>query len=222
MCDPSIMGVASMATGLADAFGQQSAQKQQEEEYKKWMAMQDKNRAEENANQERLRLQAEAAQVQGLNKLSGASQAKQQGLEQSRLTDVFTNASDLTRDFTGDAATDTMAGGAGADTLTSVADKYLLQGQAALGKSDPTFMSDLAGKLSGAAKDARTRISNMATLSSYGPSFGGLDQFSDKALMDAGMTIDEINNFRNGSMKVYGIKQAVDPKHVVYQSGLRL
>lgn len=219
MCDPSIMGIASMAGGIFDAFGQMDAQKKQEEEYKKWADMQDKNRAEENVNQEKLRLQAETGRTQGVNQLSGASQTAQQGKEQGRLNNYLLNSNDLTRDFTGNAATDTMAGGAGSDTMTSVADKYLLTGQNDVAKNDQQFMGDLAGKLSSAAKSARTRIGNLAALGSMGSSSGGLDQFSDEALMRSGMTIEEINNMRNGSMKVYGVKQAVDPLHIVYQKG---
>lgn len=230
MCDPSIMGIASMATGLMDAFGQQDAWKKQEEEYDIWAKMQDKNRTEENARQEKFRMRAEDARNRGVQQLSGGSQRRQQVGEENRLANYINSNVDLTRDFPGggsdigaDESSATLAGGAGSDDLTtSVADKYLLAGQGDVAKNDTRFMSDLAGKLSGAAKEARTRIGNMATLGSYGGSSGGLDQYSDDALMRSGMSIEQINNLRNGSMQVYGVKQKVDPKHIVYQQGIRL
>lgn len=228
MCDPSIMGIASMATGMMDAFGQQDAWKKQDEEYDIWAKMQDKNRADENVNQEQFRLRAEAGRNRGVHQLSGGNQARHQVIEAGRLANDIASNVDLTRDFPGDdvsmsEGTDTLAGGAAADDLTtSVADKYLLAGQGDVAKNDPRFMADLAGKLSGAAKDARERIGHMATLGSYGGSSGGLDQLSTEALLRSGMTIEEINNLRNGSMSVYGVKQKVDPKHIVYQSGIRL
>jgi hypothetical protein len=222
MCDPSIMGIASMATNMADAFGQMGAQKKQEDAYNEWKKTQDLNRTQENATQEKLRTEAEAARTRGVNALSGPSQQAQQTTEQGRLTNYLLGTSDLTRDFAGGGATDTMAGGAGSDTMTSVADKYLLAGQGDVAKNDPQFMSDLAGKLSSAAKAAKDRIGNLAAISSYGGSFGGLDNFTTENLQRSGMTIDEINNFRNGQMKVYGAKQAVDPLHIVYQSGIKL
>jgi hypothetical protein len=235
MCDPSIMGIASMATGLADSFGQQSAQKRQDEEYRKWMAQQDKNREEENANQEALRKQAELARAQSVNQLSGSSQKAQQAKEQGRLTSDLISSNKLTSDF---ASPDASSGlqpvadatllspGAAAGSTASTADTgkaadYLLSSQKSAA-NDPNFMSDLAGKLSAAAKTATSRIGDMATMASYGNSFGGLDQFSNQALLASGMTIDEINNLRNGAMKVYGVKQAVDPKQVVYHHGFML
>jgi hypothetical protein len=220
------MGIASMATGLFDAFGQQDAQRKQEKAYNDWMAEQDKNRAEENIKQDAFHKQAEAARVQGVNKLSMGSQAAQQVKEEARLTDYLQNSNQLTQDFTGNAATDTLTGSAGGDTV-SVADQnllkpYMMTGQGDVATGDTQFMSDLAGKLSQAAGKASTRMGQMATLGSMGGSTGGLDQFSDKALLDAGYTIEEINNLRNGSMTVYGIKQKKDPLHYTYQSGLRL
>jgi len=233
MCDPSIMGIASMASGMADAFGQQSAQREQEKAYKEWMAMQDKNRAEETAAQEKLRLQAEAARTQTVNKLSGSNVTKELGNQAGQLTDKWTSGNALTHDFPAtDAASGTQTAAADATLLqpgdpavtnaatggqtAGVLGKYMLQGQGELGAKDPQFMADLAGKLSGAASAARKNIGYLSTMSAYG---GGFEGFTDDQLMKSGMTIDEINNFRNGRMKVYGAKQAVDPKQIVYQKG---
>jgi hypothetical protein len=224
MCDPSILGIASSVSGIFDAFGQQSAQKRQEEEYNKWMKTQDANRAEENVTQEKLRQQAEAGRAAGVNRLSMGRQAAQQNKEQGRLTSYLDTVSGADKTYTADIgggdSSGMLPGSAGSDTLTPVSDKFLA-GQGDVAKNDPQFLQSLAGGLNKAASDARGRIAKLATLSSFGGSSGGLGQFSDEALRRAGYTVEQINNFRNGEMEVYGAKQKVDPLQIVYTPGLR-
>lgn len=209
MCDPTIMAVASMASGVADFMGQSGAQAKQKQAYDEWFAMQEKNRIEQNRKQEQSRQLAEAAQQQGLQGVSGTAQKAAQGAEQAKVTDYLEGRSPLTADATPTAG----------DT-TSIADKYLLSGQNL--NTDPTFRTDLASKLNAAAKEAKGRIAALATASSYGGSPGGLDNYVANRFQTAGMTIDEQNEKRRGDLAVYGVQQAVNPVQWSYTPGLKI
>jgi hypothetical protein len=207
MCDPTIMAVASMASGIADFAGQSSAQAKQKQSYDEWFAMQEKNRIEQNAKQEANRKMAEAAQQQGVTDVSATAQKAAQGAEATRLTGYLDERSPLTAATTpGD--------------TTSIADKYLLSGQSL--NSDPTFRTDLAAKLNAAAKEAKGRIAALATASSYGGSAGGLDNYVADSFAKSGMTIDKFNERRRGDLAVYGTQQAVNPVQWSYTPGLKI
>lgn len=202
MCDPSIMAIASMASGVANFMGQQDAQNKQKQAYDEWFAMQEKNRLEQNKKQEESRKLAEAAQQQGVQGVSGEAQAKTQGAEADRLTGYLAGQTPLTAD--------PAPGSPTAGTDTSIADKYMLSSQR-IGSGDPTFHADLASKLNAAARDAKSRIAALATASSYGGSSHGLDNYVADMFQKSGMTIDQMNERRRGDLSVYGVQQAVNP-----------
>jgi len=216
MCDPTIMAIASMASGIADVMGQASAQAKQKQAYDEWFAMQEKNRIEQQKKQEESRKLAEAARQQGVEAISAESQKAAQDREAARLSGYLTKAGGpLTQ-------VDPAAAGPAPDTAgvnTSIADKFLLAGQQT---GDQVFKSDLAAKLNKAASEARARIGALATASSFGPSRGGLDNFTADMFQKAAMTIDEANEFRRGNLAVYGIQQAVNPVTYTYTPGIRL
>lgn len=210
MCDPTIMAVASMASGLADFAGQQDAQAKQKQSYDEWFATQEKNRAEQNAKQEASRKLAEQAQQQGLAGVSADAQKLAQGKEQDRLTSYLDERTPLTAD--------TGSPTPGADT--SIADKYLLSGQGRSG--DPTFTSDLAAKIHGASREAKDRIAALAGASSYGGSLNGLDNTVADRFQKSGLAIDKFNERRRGDLAVYGTQQAVNPIQWSYTPGLKI
>lgn len=209
MCDPTIMAIASMASGVADVMGQASAQAKQKQSYDEWFAMQEKNRAEQNKKQEESRKLAEAAREQALAGVSAPSQAKAQDAEQARLDAYLQSQSGPLLDKTP----------TGAGETTSVADKFLLAGQQS---GDDVFKSDLAAKINQAARDARGRIAALATAGSFGNSSGGLDNFTTDIFQKGAQTIDMANEFRRGDLAVYGTQQAVNPVTWTYTPGIRL
>jgi len=204
MCDPTVLAVASTVAGIGgQAFnymGQMNAQNKQEDEYNAWAAQQSKNRNAENVRQEGMRQQAEAARQQGVQDIGAEEQKKRQAEEEARLGKYLQGQDQQ-------AAADPSA------TPVSAADKNLLSGQ---GAGEPQFQSDLAAKISSASASAAQRIKALATTSSYGGSFGGLDTTNQEALATSGRGIDKENDFRRNSLKVYGIEQDVNPKQISY------
>lgn len=217
MCDPSIMAIASMASGLADMAGQQSAQAQQKKSYDEWFAQQEKNRIEQSKKQEDARQLAEQARQQTVEDVSGTNVAKAQSDTAARLASEWSQGTPLTADAA--------HGGVDPGTTTSIADKYLLSGQPRSTSTDPNdqvFTSDLAAKLNAASKDAKQRIANLANVSSYNDATGGVNSlFRNMFQRSAGM-IDKENEFRRGNLAVYGIQQAVQPVQWSYTPGLRI
>jgi hypothetical protein len=199
-----------MVSGVADVFGQMNAQKMQEDAYNKWFDTQQKHRKEANLKQEQSRQQAENAQAQGLEGVSGMEQKAQQQTEEDRL------AAEMTKDR---ALTSEPAPAGPGDPAVPVSDKFLLSGQ---GAGSDLFKSDLAGKISMAAQEAKRRIKALATVSSYGPSFGGLDNYTAAAFQKSGGDIDRFNEFRRGDLAVYGTERAIDPLHITYTPGIRI
>lgn len=202
MCDPTIMAVAGMASGVANAMGQANAAAKQKQSYDEWFAMQEQNRKDQNAKQEASRKQAEAAQQAGVQAVSGTTQTANQQAEASRLTDALNQQSGSLVN-PAPSATSTP----GVDT--SIADKsLLLSGQQYGGKA---FQEDAASKLAAAATAAKERIAALATTASFGNSQFGMQNSSNDALMASALGINQANSQRQGDLSVYGIQQKVDP-----------
>jgi hypothetical protein len=204
MCDPTVLTIASTVVGLAgtaaDYIGQSDAASQQEEAYNQWAAQQSKNRAEANAKDQADRQMADAARAQGLQDVSAANQKTEQQQEQDRLTSYLQGSQDSPASTESGAAP------------VSVADARLSGQQA----GDSIFQEDLASKLNTAAQDSKKRIAALATVGSYGGSYGGLDTSNAEAFQRAGEGIDLGNEFRKGDLSVYQIQQAVDPLQYSY------
>jgi hypothetical protein len=202
MCDPTVLAIASTVAGVAgqaaNYFGQQSAQNKQEKEYKSWAAQQSMNRANENARQDELRRGANAATDQATQDLGAENQKRVQGEEEARLTDYLQGKDQQ-------AHPDPSA-------PVSVADKTL-SGQEGGGDQ---FQTDLAQKINAASAASKQRIAALAKVSSYGGSYGGLDQNASTALGTSGRAIDMANDLRKGSLGAYGAEQAVNPKQISY------
>jgi hypothetical protein len=210
------MAIASMASGVADVFGQMGAQKKQDEAYAVWAEQQKKSREDANRRQEASRNAAELARTQGVDAVSATGQTAAQDAESARLSNYLL---DKSGDLTSDDSTSTLAGNAGGDVLEPVADKFLLAGQ---GSGSDTFKTDLAAKINNAAASARQRIKALATVSSYGPSFGGLDNYTAAAFQKSGGGIDRFNEYRRGDLGVYDTERAINPVQWSYTPGIRI
>lgn len=203
MCDPTVLAIGSTVAGLAgtaaNAIGQSNAADEQKQAYDEWAAQQHKNRVEAAAKDEEDRKMADAARAQGLQDVSADSQKTSQQSEQDRLNAYLNGQSDASTE-------------SNPSPTTAVSDARLSGAQG----GDKVFQDDLSNKLTQASADSKKRIAALATVSSYGNSFGGLDNTVGEAFAKSGMGIDKANDFRKGDMAVYGTKQAVNPLQFTY------
>jgi hypothetical protein len=196
-----------MASKVADSFGQMSAQKKQDDEYAAWLTQQQKARAEANANEERTRQQATAAQEAGLAQVSADAQKQQQATEQTRLTGYLNNADTLTADKS---SAQSQSGD------TSVSDQNAASGSQYV--NDPTYKADYAARIAAAATEMKKRAAALATAASMTGSSGGADVTTNRAFLNAGIGGDLANSKRQGFINVYKAQQAIDPKKIDYYS----
>lgn len=202
MCDPLTLGALAIGAAgtAANSIGQASAQKKQESEYNRWAQNQKKIRTQETARQEELRGKAEVAREQGVADISAENQTALQQAEAARLAAEMTGGGQQP-------AANPMA-------PASVADERLT-GSSGGGE---VFQTDLAKKLSDAAASAKQRIGALATVNSYGGSFGGLGTVNPINQQQAGSGIDLANEMRRGSLGAYGAERNVDPKQITYSN----
>jgi hypothetical protein len=203
MCDPLTLGALAIGAAgtAANSIGQAKAMKKQEKEYNAWASYQKQIRGQENVRQEDLRKQAETSRQQGVQAISAEQQQAAQAAEQERLAALMTGEGDLqpTPNPT---------------VPLSVADPTL-SGSSGGGE---VFQSDLAKKLSDAAASAKQRIGALATVNSYGGSYGGLGTVNPLAQQESGSGIDLANEMRRGSLSAYGTERNVDPKQISYSN----
>src|SRR5262245_59171295 len=199
MCDPRavIMGGLSAASSVRGAMAQQKAVKKQEAANNQWMAYQRQQRVEENARQEQMRQQAEAARQGSLQDMDPTAREKSRTAEETRLDQVL-------QDDPGTKADESKtAPGNQADVNAA-----LLSGQATGAQE---FTADLASRVSKATQDARTRIKALAGVQSFGGTVGGMQTTGAEALQRGDQGITLANDLRRGSLSAYGAAQAVDP-----------
>jgi hypothetical protein len=200
MCDPLSLGALAIGAAgtAANSIGQANAAKKQESEYNSWAAMQKKNREQENARQQGLREQATAAQQQGVEDISLVNQSKLQDAEQARLEAVL-------------AGEDANAA-PGPNTPVAPADAT------ATPYGGDVYQNDFGTQLADAMASAKKRIGALATVQSFGDSFGGLGTVNPINQATAGAGIDEANAKREGSLAAYQTEQAVDPTQITYSN----
>ena len=203
MCDPLTLGALAVGAAgtAANSIGQAKAARKQEETYNQWAESQKRNRANENVRQEELRGKAEAAQQKGVADISAEAQAKAQAEEEARLAALLSEQGDVRPTGT------PTAPGAVADAA--------LSGQQSGGE---VFQSDLARGIADAAASAKQRIGALATVQSYGGSYGGLATRNPLVQQEAGSGIDLANAGRKGSLGAYQTEQAVDPMQIEYSN----
>jgi len=203
MCDPTVLAIGSTVAGLAgsaaSAIGQSQAADQQKQAYDDWAAEQHANRVAAAQKDEEDRKLADAARAQGLSDVSATSQSADQTAEQARLNDYLQGQ--------GPASTESNP-----SPTTAVSDARLSGAQG----GDQVFQDDLTSKLDQASADSKKRIAALATVSSYGNSFGGLDNTVSEAFAKSGQGIDMANDFRKGDMAVYDTQKAINPLQYTY------
>lgn len=202
-----ILGLAGTAMqaggGMMDMMNRQKAQKQQEQNLNNWYMGQAALRNQEMMRQRQFGFQADQSRLATLNNdVSGIAQKDTQRKEADRLTALYGTG---TQAYGTPASDASIQAGSQAGALT---------GQAG---GDGEFRSDLARRLNGAAQDARDRISALATINSYGDSYGGLGTVVPLAFQKSGWDISQANNFRRGSLQAYQVEKAIEPQKVQYK-----
>jgi DNA anti-recombination protein RmuC len=188
MCVPGLLsGLIGLATTAVQMSHQSSIARKNEQAANDWAAYQQQERMAESQRQETQRKKAELARTDTLNQAKPEAMQEAQTEEASRLSEEFTSGVK--------------------DVDTTVADN-LLSGQARGGQ---VFQDDLKSKLSSATAEAKKRIGALASLQSFGGSFGGLQTRNNEVALAGGNAIDLANNKRSGSLSAYGAAKAVNP-----------
>jgi hypothetical protein len=215
MCDPTVISIASLAAGVAGsgigAIQQDRAQQQQKRAYQAWQMQQQKNKADETVRQNALRQQATDATAKATDDLGATSTEAAQAAEQARLASYLKGQ--------GPASTATPQAGATPATPTSVADTSLTGATkpgAVITNTDDRYHTDLAQKLHDATTNANQQLGALATIGSYGGSFGGTDNRANEILARSGRAVDVANSFRRGSLGAFQTAQAENPAQISY------
>jgi hypothetical protein len=194
MCDPmSIIGI-GLSIGMAamQYSAQQDMASKQQAANDAWVSYQRRESNAENMRQENLRQKAEAAREGSLSELTPEKQTAAQENEQSRLEKVLT-PEDLAN----------LAAG----KTESVNDK-LLSGQQHMAAD---VKGNIANSLAKAAQEARSRISALAAVQSYGGSQYGLTNRANSIFNASGQDIRLAGDERQGSLAAYGVAKQVQP-----------
>lgn len=193
MCDPIGMIGMALSVGMqaAQASAQQEMYNKQQAANEQWLAYQRRKARDENVRQEQMRLRAETARQGAEAQLSQPEQEKARQAEEQRL-----------------------AGQYASPTLQRMENPQLLGDMMIAGGPDSLSVEmkgDLAGKLAGAAREARQRIANLAAVTSYGGSQFGLANRANDVL---GTSLGDIRlaaEERRGSLTAYGAEKGVEP-----------
>jgi hypothetical protein len=207
MCDPLTIGVVSAVGSIASAgidyMGQQATLDAQNKANADWVAYQKAQSAKAQAEDEKLREQAQAAQQSTLNKVSPQSQEQTQQTQAGNLYSQFTQGTPLASNAQNDPNRTLLSGQTGAGTGAS---------------SDMT--TAMAARVTNAAREAQGRIKALADLSSYGSGYGGMTQQANQAITSGNQAIALTADERGGIAKTLGVAQQVQPVQYVQGASL--
>lgn len=211
MCTPVALGViaAVSAVGSAAAAGvqyenSQSLQKSQNDANAQWVAYQENLARQAGQASDAARTDATTAQEKTLQNFDPANQTAIQQQEQQRLNTLYTDPS--------------QASGEPVDP-NSVAQNDLLSGESS---GNQTFMNSLTSQVNNATQQARGRIAALATVGSYGNSFGGLNTQNQLALQQGGNAIQLANAKRQADISAFGTGQQVQPLNYTFGPNAQL
>lgn len=196
ICDPlSAIALAGSAVAAGvNYMGQQETLSAQQNANDQWVATQRAAAAKAAAADEENRKKAQAALTGAEQKLTPESQTATQQSAQNSLTSQM------------------LAGSPAADN----SNVSLLGGQPA----DTSVSSDMASRITNAARQAQGRIKALAGLTSYGGGYEGMGSAANQALTDSGEDINLTSNFRKGDTATLGITQQIQP--VQYAQGANI
>jgi hypothetical protein len=172
-------------------MGEQATVNAQNQANEDWKATQTAAARTAAAKDEVNRQKAQAALNEAQDKLSPASQTQTQ---QAAATDLNTQ----------------MLQGSPAAPDSNVA---LLGGEPA----NTSVSSDMASRVTNAAREAQGRIKALAGLTSYGGGYGDMGSAASTALANSAEGINLASDFRKGDTATLGITQAIEP--IQYKQG---
>ena len=193
ICDPlSAIALAgsAVATGV-NYMGQQATVKAQNQSNEDWAATQQAAAAKAAAADEAQRQKATASLGTAETALSPQNQT---AVQQGAATDL--NSQMLAGSPAAPNSNITLLGGTPADTSVS---------------------SDMASRVTNAAREAQGRIKALAGITSYGGGYEGMGSSASSALADSAEGINLASDLRSGTTKTLGVTQAIQPVH--YQQG---
>jgi hypothetical protein len=196
MCDPlSAIALAGSAVAAGvNYMGQQETVAAQQKANEDWVATQRAAAAKAAAADEAQRQKAAASLSTAETALSPQNQT---AVQQGAATDL--NAQMLAGSPAADNSNITLLGGAPADTSIS---------------------SDMASRVTNAAREAQGRIKALAGITSYGGGYQGMGSSATSALADSAEGINLANDLRSGTTKTLGITQAIQPVQYVQGSNI--
>jgi hypothetical protein len=83
--------------------------------------------------------------------------------------------------------------------------------------ADTSISSDMASRVTNAAREAQGRIAALAGMTSYGGGYQGMGSSASSALADSAEGINLASDLRKGDTATLGITQAIQPVH--YEQG---
>jgi len=193
MCDPlSAIALAGSAVAAGvNYMGQQDVVRAQNQSNQDWAATQRAAAAKAAAADEAQRQKATASLNTAETALSPQSQT---AVQQGAATDL--NSQMLAGSPAAPNSNIALLGGAPADTSVS---------------------SDMASRVTSAAREAQGRIKALAGITSYGGGYEGMGSSAGSALADSAEGINLASDLRSGTTKTLGVTQAIEPVH--YQQG---
>lgn len=188
MCDP-ISGLALGIGGGVLAIQQQQQQvNRQNAAYSQWARYQERKRKDEQQRQEEMRQKADAARRGTVEQLNPENQQAAQQAEAERLNTEMQ---------------------APTQAAAMPGSNEMISGQET---GDAATVEDVSRRVNDAIEKARSRISALAELNSWGQSSGSLARQGQAAIANSGNMIDMWNNFRGGSLNAYNFEKGVDPR----------
>jgi hypothetical protein len=187
MCDPlSAIALAGSAVAAGvNYMGQQEVVKATNQSNEDWAATQRAAAAKAAAADEVQRQKATAS----LNTAETAlSPQNQTAVQQGAQTDL----------------TNQMLAGSPANANSNIT---LLGGEPA----DTSVSTDMASRVTNAAREAQGRIKALAGITSYGGGYEGMGSAASSALADSAEGINLANDLRGGTTKTLGITQQIEP-----------
>jgi hypothetical protein len=193
MCDPiSAIALAGSAIAAGVSYqGQQETQAAQQNANDQWVAYQRAAAATAAAKDAANREKAQAALSTAETKLSPANQQQTQQTAQTNLNTAMLAGSPAASD-----SNIQLLGGNSADTSVS---------------------TDMAQRVTNAAREAQGRIAALAGITSYGGGYNDMGSVANQNLANSADVINLTGNMRKGDTATLGVAQNVQP--VQYKMG---
>jgi hypothetical protein len=194
MCDPlsiaAVSAAGSLVAGGIDYMGQQATVDAQNKANQDWVNYQRAQSQKAAAEDEALRQKAAAAAAQTQAAVNPQTQEAEQQVQEGKLT--------------GDYMSGTLAA-PGADPNTA-----LLAGQGGSGSGvSSDITSDIASRVTAAAREAQGRIKALAGLASYGSGYGDVGNLVNTSITTGNQNIALTGDERSGVAKTLGVAQTV-------------